>query len=175
MRKSSEPRTAIHEAAGAIPKANPSTICDHRVNRLVNEYSSTIAKASGERYSVSRFSCAAEITKTTQVAVTKTAANFCESTPAGMARVAVRGLAASIWASARRLKAMAAERAETMHRTIQPSCAAVGMPPAASMAPHRAKGRAKMECSHLIISNVVPMFFKRGTGYSKPEAFSKQV
>ena len=83
--------------------------------------------------------------------------NFCESAPAGMARVAVRGLAASICESARRLKAMAAERAETMQTTIHPSWARVGRPPAASMAPHMANGRAKTECSHLIISSVVLM------------------
>src|SRR5438270_10645096 len=82
-----------------------------------------------------------------------------------MARMAVRGLAASIRASAMRLKAMAAERAETMHRTIHPSLAAVGMPPAASMAAQRANGRAKIECSHLIISSVVLMLVRRGTEY----------
>src|SRR6476646_158024 len=97
--------------------------------------------------------------------MTKTVANFCESVPAGMARMAVRGLAASILASAMRLKAMAAERAETMHSTIQPSLAAVGIPPAASMAAQRANGSAKMECSHLIISSVVFMLLRRGTEY----------
>jgi hypothetical protein len=61
------------------------------------------------------------------------------------------------------LKAMAADRAEIIHRMIQPSLAAVGMPPAASMAAQRANGSAKMECSHLIISSVVLMFEKRGT------------
>src|SRR2546421_12269623 len=115
-----------------------------------------------------RLSWAAEITKTTQDAVTKTATNFCESSPAGMARMAVRGLAASICASARRLKAMAAERADTMHRTIQPSCANEGTPPAASMAAHRANGRAKTECSHLIISSVIPMLLRIRKDYSKP-------
>src|SRR5215470_15253874 len=88
-----------------------------------------------------------------------------ESVPAGIARVAVRGFAASICASARRLKAMAADRADTMHNTIQPSCAAWGKPPAASMAPHRAKGSANTECSHLIISRVLAMLRKRGTLY----------
>src|SRR2546423_3798448 len=115
-----------------------------------------------------RLSWAAEITKTTQDAVTKTATNFCESSPAGMARVAVRGLAASICTSARRLKAMAAERADTMHKTIQPSCANEGTPPAASMAAHRANGRAKTECSHLIISRVMPMLLRIRKAYSKP-------
>src|SRR3954454_11214020 len=82
-----------------------------------------------------------------------------------MARIAVRGLAASILASAMRLKAIAAERAEIMHRTIQPSLAAVGIPPAASMAAQRANGKAKIECSHLIISSVVLMLVNRGTEY----------
>jgi hypothetical protein len=82
-----------------------------------------------------------------------------------MARMAVRGLAASIRASATRLNAMAAERAETMHKTIHPSLAAVGIPPAASMAEQSANGSAKMECSHLIISSVVLMFVSRGTDY----------
>src|ERR1700756_2415820 len=100
-----------------------------------------------------------------QATITKIMANFCESAPAGMARMAVRGFAASIRASATRLKAMAAERAETMHRTIQPSLAAVGIPPAASMAAQSANGSAKMECSHLIISSVVFMLARRGTDY----------
>ena len=60
---------------------------------------------------------------------------------------------------------MAAERAETMHNTFHPSLAAVGIPPAASMAAHKANGRAKMECSHLIISSVVLMLVRRGTDY----------
>ena len=37
MRGSSEPRTAIQAAAGAMPSANPSTRCENEVNRLVNE------------------------------------------------------------------------------------------------------------------------------------------
>src|SRR5512146_669560 len=86
-----------------------------------------------------------------------------------MARVAVRGLAASIGASARRLKALAAERAATMHSTIQPSCAGAGIPPAASMAPHSANGSAKTECSHLIISRVVRVLVRRDTGYCNGE------
>src|SRR5579872_1991261 len=83
-----------------------------------------------------------------------------------MARVTVRGLAASICASARRLKAMAAERADIMHTRIHPSFAAVGMPPAASMAAHSANGSANTECSHLIISSVTPMLRNIRTQYS---------
>jgi|HubBroStandDraft_1064217.scaffolds.fasta_scaffold208462_3 hypothetical protein len=32
------------------------------------------------------------------------------------------------------------------------------------MAPHKAKGRAKMECSHLIISRVTRRLWRTGTG-----------
>ena len=48
---------------------------------------------------------------------------------------------------------MAAERAATMATMIHSSLPA-GKPFAASMAPHKAKGSAKTECSHLIISRV---------------------
>src|SRR5215467_9672711 len=152
MRGSSEPRTAIHSAAGAIPRERPSSRCDHLVNRLVNEYRRTITRASGERYNVSRFSCDAARTKTAQAPATNNNTNFCDKIPSGMARVEVRGLAASISASARRLKAIDADLAEIIHTRIHPSCVAVGNPPAASMAPHNANGSAKTECSHLIIS-----------------------
>ncbi len=37
MRGSSDPRTAIHAAAGAIPKLKPSTRCEKEVKRLVND------------------------------------------------------------------------------------------------------------------------------------------
>ena len=50
---------------------------------------------------------------------TNVATNAGVSWPAGRARVLVRGLAASIAASARRLKAIAAERAATMATMIQ--------------------------------------------------------
>src|SRR5271168_4199813 len=78
------------------------------------------------------------------------------SVPAGMARPEVLGLAASRPASAQRLNAMAADRAVTMQTTIQNTLGHAGHPEAASIAPDSAKGRAKMECSHLIISRVIP-------------------
>src|SRR4029077_6623786 len=59
---------------------------------------------------------------------------------------------------------------EIMHRTIQPSLAAAGIPPAASIAAQSANGSAKMECSHLIISSVVLMLVRRGTDYFKGSA-----
>ena len=37
MRGSSDPRTAIHAAAGAIPRQKPSTRCENEVKRLVKE------------------------------------------------------------------------------------------------------------------------------------------
>ena len=69
---------------------------------------------------------------------------------------------ASSAASAHRLKAMAAERAVTMHTTIQTSCIGCGQPRAASTVAVSAKGRAKTECSHLIISRVWPMERRSG-------------
>ena len=72
-----------------------------------------------------------------------------------MARVLVRGLAASSSASAQRLKAMAQERAVTMATRIQTRVRQAGSPLAASSAAVSAKGSAKIECSHLIISSVV--------------------
>src|SRR5256885_1900050 len=60
-----------------------------------------------------------------------------------------------------RLMVMAAERAETMATTIQRIWRKEGQPcdvkRAASSAPVSAKGRAKMECSNLIISRTVRM------------------
>ena len=77
-----------------------------------------------------------------------------------MARLRVRGLAASRSASAQRLNAMAEERAATIATRIHATVLAVGSPLAASSTAVRAKGSAKMECSHLIISSVVRVFDK---------------
>src|SRR5205807_5903081 len=59
---------------------------------------------------------------------------------------------------------MAAERAATIAITIQRSCHGRGKPLAASMAPHSAKGSAKTECSHLIISSVTRRLCRMGMG-----------
>src|SRR6185437_3868726 len=112
--------------------------------------------ASGESSSVSRFNCAADSTKTAAIATVNPPTNPRESSPAGMARERVRGFSASSPASAQRLKAMAADRALTLHTMIQTSCIALGSPLAASIAPVSAKGSANTECSHLIISSVTP-------------------
>ena len=81
-----------------------------------------------------------------------------DNSPAGIARDAVRGLRASIWRSATRLKAMAAERAPTIATTIQKICRPVGAPFAASTAPRKANGNANSVCSILIISRVKRVF-----------------
>src|SRR5271168_1236586 len=120
-----------------------------------------MANANGESSREARFSCEAARIKTAAIASVKPATKPRLSSPAGMARPAVRGLAASIPASAQRLKAIAAERAETMQTMIQTSLMAGGHPPAASIAPIMAKGSTNIECSHLIISSVVPIFRNR--------------
>src|SRR6202011_1926122 len=120
-------------------------------------------RATGESASASRFSRQAANTNIPQETTTNHVTNAGVSVPAGKARVRVRGLAASMEASANRLKAMAAERAETMATTIHNNCGPPGTPLAASMAPHRANGSAKTECSHLIISRVTRRFWRSGT------------
>src|ERR1700733_11059175 len=105
-------------------------------------------RATGDNSSDRRFSCEAATTKIVHEITTKLATNPGESIPAGRARVRVRGLAASMEASASRLNAMAAERAETIATTIQSSACAVGQPPAAKSAPHKANGNTKTECCH---------------------------
>src|SRR5580700_5422688 len=78
-----------------------------------------------------------------------------------MARLLVRGLVASRSASAQRLKAMAADRAATIATTIHITVRQPGRPPAASSIAVSAKGSAKIECSHLIISSVVRILLRR--------------
>src|SRR5436853_1734709 len=119
-----------------------------------------IAKARGDNANASRFNWNAANMKMADETATNSVTKRGVRLPAGSARVRVRGLAASIAASARRLKAMAAERAEIMATTIQSSCAADGNPRAASVAPVSANGSANTECSHLIISNVAPRLRK---------------
>ena len=88
-----------------------------------------------------------------------------ESSPAGSARILVRGLRASMSASITRLNAMAADRAPTIATTIHSSLRQIlgdakPLSRNASSAPVRAKGRAKTECSNLIISSVSRMRFQ---------------
>src|SRR5215470_16167181 len=101
--------------------------------------------------------------KMAQATRTKVVTKAGLSVPDGRARVWVRGLAASMAASATRLKAIAAERAEIMAITIHASWRSDGKPPAANIAPHNANGSAKTECSHLIISKVTRRLRSTGT------------
>src|SRR5579864_9390983 len=87
--------------------------------------------------------------------------NWRDNRPAGIARLLVRGLAASRSASAQRLKAMAQERAEIMATRIKTTVRKLGSPFAASNTAVRANGSAKIECSHLIISSVVRILDRR--------------
>src|ERR687889_1556794 len=112
--------------------------------------------------SARRLSIAAETKKSAVEAIVKAETKETESRPAGMARAAVRGFAASNSRSAIRLKAIAAERAPTIAGVIQSACQTVGSPDAlkpraASTAPRKAKGSAKSVCSIFIISSVVRM------------------
>src|SRR5208337_1272648 len=133
------------------------------VNRLVYEYRRITASATGDNISVKRLNWEAARTKNPHATRTNVLTNAGVNCPTGKARVAVRGLAASIEASARRSKAIAADRAETMATTIQASCRHAGNPPAASIAPQSANGSAKIECSHLIISSVTLRFRRNAT------------
>src|SRR5579871_733461 len=114
-----------------------------------------MAKATGDKKKVSWFNRAAASTKTAHDVATKRETKPVLSNPAGNARVRVRGLAASMEASARRLKAIAAERAATIATIIQINVRPLGQPFAANMAALKAKGSTKIECSHLIISRVI--------------------
>jgi hypothetical protein len=89
----------------------------------------------------------------------KAIANDVESFPDGNARLRVLGFNPSNRMSTIRLKVMAALRAPTIAATIHPICRPDGRPPLASTAPMKANGSAKIVCSNLIISSVIPSFF----------------
>ena len=163
MRGSSEPRTAIQAAAGAMPKRKS----QNQMGPARKALGVGVEQNNGERHRGKLERETVQLRrredKIAQETTTKLVTNVGDRVPAGSARVWVRGLAASMEASATRLNAMAAERAEIMATMIHASCRMVGRPPAASIAPHRANGRAKMECSHLIISSVTRRLRNRGT------------
>src|SRR2546423_12355908 len=119
-----------------------------------------LAKATGARKSVRRFSIAAATKKIAALTIVNPHTNPTDSAPLGIARTFVRGLRASYSRSAMRLKAIAVERAPTIAIVIHTSCHDVGIPRAASSAPRNAKGSANSVCSILIISSVMRMFLK---------------
>src|SRR5580700_10694550 len=92
IRGSSEPRTAIQAAAGAIPSAKPSTMCEKCVKRLVKEYVKTTPRASGARWKQSGFSTQAARKNTRLLTMVKTQQKPRDNRPAGMWRDFVRGL-----------------------------------------------------------------------------------
>src|SRR5260370_35932375 len=112
----------------------------------------TLAKAIGERISVSLLSIAAANKKMPAPAIVNINTKTTESFPAGIARAFVRGLRASEYLSALRLKAIAVERAPTIAIAIHRSCAKLGRPRAANTVPIQAHGYAISESSLLIIS-----------------------
>ena len=111
-----------------------------------------MARATGESARHSGFSIAAASTNTAVETATNRTTSRADRTPAGSSREAVRGLRASIARSTRRLKPIAALRAETMATTIQRTWRPL-MPEtrAASDAEARANGSAKTECEKRII------------------------
>ena len=111
--------------------------------------------ATGDSARASGLSFQAASTSTPAHAAVKAATAPGLTCPAGRARPAVRGLAASIRRSTSRLNAIAALRAPTMATTIQKTVRHEGHPPAASSIPRKANGRANSVCSILIISSTV--------------------
>jgi len=85
----------------------------------------------------------------------KTATLPFPSSPAGIARVLVRGFSPSISASISRFNPIAAVRAPTIAIRIQNAWYRVGRPRAASSAAVNANGRANTVCANLIISRKI--------------------
>src|SRR5688572_1036312 len=148
------PDTAIHAPTGAIASPSPSATWASEVTRLVYEYPSTIASATGARARHTGDSAAAAATKSAVEAASTPQAHPAASLPLGSGREAVRGLAASMARSAMRLKVIAAVRAPTMAATIQAACHAVGSPPAPRTIPITAKGSANRVCGKATSSPV---------------------
>src|SRR5580658_563265 len=90
MRGSSDPRTAIHAAAGAMPKERPRIKCEKEVKRLVNEEKKTTAKATGASLKHNGFKARAASRNTRTEKITKPQANWILRIPAGMWRRRVR-------------------------------------------------------------------------------------
>src|SRR5258708_9915117 len=115
--------------------------------------------ATGESFRASGFNFHAAKMKIATAATVTINAKPVARARAASASCAVRGFALSKRTSAMRLTVMAALRAATMATMIQRNCFQVGQPwvvkRAASRAPVSANGKAKTECSNLIISRMV--------------------
>ncbi len=143
-----------------MPRLRPNTRWERAVKRFVREYPRITIRARGDRRKQTRLSCAAAPIKIAALMAVRRKVPRRLTRPAGKARSAVRGLRASNGASARRLKAMAAERAPIMASKIKPVVRPLGRPRAASMAPIKAKGRARTLWPILIISSNSQIFRK---------------
>src|SRR5262245_17199529 len=113
------PWIAIQAPDGAIARHQPSIRWENEVRRLVYEYRRMEPSAIGERISVKRLRLYAANKKSADETIVKMTANLMSRSLFGSARLAVRGLAASIFRSAMRLKVIAAERAPTIASVIQ--------------------------------------------------------
>src|SRR5215472_10966205 len=116
-----------------------------------------MASATGDNQNASGFNCQAANTSTSDATTTNQNTKPFESFPAGNARILVRGFSASISASTSRLNAIADERAATNATMIHVETCRLGIPRAANTAPVKPNGSVSTECSHLIISSVVPV------------------
>lgn len=121
------------------------------VNLLVKEYKKITKIAKGESLKHSGFNIHAENIKITRHKIVNRIASQSLIFPVGISLFAVLGLRASIFLSIILLKPKAAALAVTIAKIIQNIFSNSGIPPAASMAPVKAKGRANTLCSIFII------------------------
>src|SRR5262249_58363362 len=96
----------------------PSAKWHSQVKRLVYEYKASASTAIGESSKQSGLSCAAATTSSPNAAIAMIKVARTLSRPAGIGRMAVRGLAASKRASIARLNDIAAVRAPTIASVI---------------------------------------------------------
>ncbi len=116
------------------------------MTRLASEYQNTIASATGDSAKQIQPSGQADATNATALTTRNDHACRADSLPAGISRLAVRGLSASQRASTMRLKAIAALRAVTIASTIQRiRIGSTGRSTAARSAPTSANGSANTE------------------------------
>ncbi len=140
------PPTDSHPPTGATAIARPRNICVYDVKRFASEYQNTIASATGASIRHNGLSRHDANTNAAEAIVTNTAASLVVIAPRGSSRFAVRGLRASIRASTRRLKPIAALRAATIATRIQPTvCHVTAACLVASSAPASANGSANTE------------------------------
>src|SRR5437870_11055024 len=133
------------------------------------------ASATGESNRHSQLSCAAENTNAADMASTNSTASVMDMRPAGSSRFAVRGFDASNRASTSLLNPIAAERAVTMHATIQPACDMVtGCALDASSAPVSANGSANTEWlnrtndKYVLSRSIITVLQRRGAEMQRP-------